>query len=84
MVVYVVKTIQYDYHDYVDVYGVYSNLALAGHAAMQYINDNNSTIITFTRSEESWGYLLDLEFRDNHGSWWQYGQIEIIRVTVNE
>ena len=83
MVVYVVKTIAYGYRDHVDVYGVYSNLALAGRAAMQFIN-NDSSIITFTRYEEPWGYLFDLEFRDDDGSWWQYGQIEIGRVTVNE
>ena len=82
MIVYVVKTIVYGYRDDVDVYGVYSNLALAGRAAMQFI-DNDSSIITFTCDEEPWGYLLDLEFRDNHGSWWQYGQIEIGRMIVN-
>lgn len=83
MVVYVVKTTVYGYHDHVNVYGVYSNLALAGRAAMKFIDDDSS-VITFIRYEEPWGYLFDLDFRDEYGSWWQYGQIEIDRVIVNE
>lgn len=83
MIVWVVKTIVYGYHDNVDVHGVYSNLALAGRAAMQIVNQGPE-IITFIRYEEPWGYSFDLEFRDDDGSWWQYGQIEIIRITVNE
>lgn len=87
MVVYVVKSIVYGYHDRIDVYGVYSNLALAGRAAMQFINyammQDPELIITFDRYEESWGYYLDLTAHTN-GDVWQYGQIEIGRVTVNQ
>lgn len=87
MVVYVVKSIVYGYRDHVDVYGVYSNLALAGRAAMQFINyammQDPELIITFDRFEESWGYYFDLAAHTN-GDVWQYGQIEIGRVTVNQ
>ena len=87
MVVYVVKSIVYGYRDHVDVYGVYSNLALAGRAAMQFINyammQDPELIITFDRFEESWGYYFDLAAHTN-GDVWQYGQIEIGRVTFNQ
>lgn len=87
MVVYVVKSIVYGYRDHVDVYGVYSNLALAGRAAMQFINyammQDPELIITFDCFEESWGYCFDLAAH-TYGDVWQYGQIEIGRVTVNQ
>jgi len=87
MVVYVIKTTVYGYPDYVDVYGVYSNLALAGRAAMQFINyaimQDPELAITFKRYEESWGYLFLLKAH-TYGDTWQYGEIEIGRMTVNQ
>jgi len=85
MIVYVVKTTMYS--DQTDVYGVYSNLALAGHAAMQFINcemmHNPGFVITFNYYEEIWGYWFTLTGR-TCGDVWQCGEIEISRVTVNE
>jgi len=88
MIVYVVKTTVYGYRDHVNVYGVYSNLALAGRAAMQFIDYANmqpDINITFNRFEEPWGYSLTLDAY-SYGDRWSndYGEIEIERVTVNE
>ena len=86
MVVYVVKTTVYGYQDYVNVHGVYSNLALAGRAAMQFIDYATMQpdfTITFDRYEEPWGYSFPL-VAHTYGDAWQYGEIEIDRVTVNE
>ena len=89
MIVYVVKTTVYGYQDHVDVYGVYSNLALAGRAVMQFINYANlqpDIVITFDDCyEEPWGYSFPLTaymYGDRWGN--EYGEIEIGRVTVNE
>lgn len=85
MIVYVVNIIDYANHG-PEVRGVYSNLALAGRAAMQYINgimEEDGITVTFHRDEEPWGYFLDLNARGYDDSW-QLGEIEIIRVTVNE
>lgn len=89
MVVYVVKSIVYGYHEQVDVYGVYSNLALAGRAVMQAINyammQDPDLFITFTRNEEPWGYSFSLTSHIFGEKWPNdYGEIEIGRVTVNE
>lgn len=84
MIVWVVKLVCYGDDDAI-ICGVYSNLALAGHAAMQCINGimkEDGIIITFRRYEEPWGYDFDL---NAHGyDSWQFGEIEVIRVTVNE
>lgn len=89
MIVYVVKTTVYGYQDHVDVYGVYSNLALAGRAVMQFINYANlqpDIVITFDDCyEEPWGYSFPLTaymYGDRWGN--EYGEIEIGRVTINE
>lgn len=86
MIVYVVKSTVYGYRDHVDVYGVYSNLALAGRAVMQFINyammQDPELIITFNHYEESWGYSFPLTAR-SYGDVWQYGEIEIGRMIVN-
>lgn len=88
MVVYVVKSTVYGYRDHVDVYGVYSNLALAGRAVMQFINyamKQSGLTITFDCYEEPWGYSFPLTAH-TYGKKWSndYGEIEIGRVTVNE
>lgn len=87
MVVYVVKIIRYGYgtdSDTVDVYGVYSNLALAGHAVTMIIDDANANgdILTYARFEKPWGYLFQLYILGNGK--WDYGEIEIGRVTLDE
>lgn len=87
MVVYVVKTTVYGYRDYVDVYGVYSNLALAGRAVMQFINYATmqpDLFITFDCYEEPWGYSFPLTAY-SYGDKWSndYGEIEIGRMIVN-
>ena len=85
MVVYVVKLVYYSDDDAI-ICGVYSNLALAGHAAMQFINrtrEEDDIVIAFQRYEEPWGYLLTLDAY-GYGDAWQFGEIEIIRVTLNE
>ena len=87
MTVYVVKITRYlDGMDYnyseVDVYGVYSNLALAGHAVIQAIN-NAEGLITFEKHVMSWGYWFKLFMWEDERRL-PYGEIEIGRVTVNE
>ena len=77
MIVYVVKTTVYGYQDHVDVYGVYSSLALAGRAAMQFIDYANmqpDIIITFDCYEEPWGYSFPLTAY-TYGDAWEYGEI---------
>lgn len=56
------------YHElFHNVYGVYSNLALAGNAAMQCFRNmqdikkvryNNNNVLTFRCIRESWGYTI--------------------------
>ena len=87
MVVYVVKITHYGYgtdSDTVDVYGVYSNLALAGHAVTMIVNEAaaNGDALTYVRFEEPWGYLFQLYVLEDGK--WDYGEVEIGRVTVNE
>lgn len=87
MIVYVVKITRYGYgtdSDTVDVYGVYSNLALAGRAITMIVNDAsaNGDTLTYARFEEPWGYSFQLYVLEDGK--WDYGEIEIGRVTVNE
>lgn len=85
MTVYVIKITQYldgTDPDIVDIYGVYSNLAWAGHAVTQII-ENADVLLTYSRFEESWGYFFQL-YELHGGEKWQYGEIEIGRVTINE
>lgn len=88
MVVYVVKITHYGYgtdSDTVDVYGVYSNLALAGRAVTMIVDDAkaNGDALTYVRFEEPWGYLFQLYVLED-GDKWDCGEIEIGRVTLNE
>lgn len=78
----VVKIVVYGWSDSADVYGVYSNLALAGCAAMQAI-ENGPDLLTFIRFEEPWGYRFMLTAH-TYGDSWHYGEIEIGRVTLND
>lgn len=88
MVVYVVKITRYGYGtdpDEVDVYGVYSNLALAGHAITMIVNDasaNGDALTYDPMVKEPWGYFFRLYVLE--GGKWDYGEVEIGRVTVNE
>lgn len=87
MIVYVVKIIRYGYgtdSDTVDVYGVYSNLALAGRAVTMIVNDANANgdPLTYVRFEKPWGYFFQLYVLEDGK--WDYGEIEIGRVTLNE
>lgn len=87
MIVWVVKITHYGYStdpDTVDVYGVYSNLALAGRAVTMIVNDAaaNGDALTYVRFEEPWGYLFQLYVLEDGK--WDCGEIEIGRVTVNE
>ena len=87
MVVYVVKITCYGYgtdSDTVDVYGVYSNLALAGRAVTMIVNDAsaNGDSLTQVRFEKPWGYLFQLYVLEDGK--WDYGEVEIGRVTLNE
>ena len=87
MIVYVVKITCYGYgtdpHT-VDIYGVYSNLALAGRAITMIVDDAsaNGDTLTYVRFEKPWGYLFQLYVLE--GGKWDYGEIEIDRVTINE
>lgn len=88
MVVYVVKITRYGYGtdpDRVDVYGVYSNLALAGRAVTMIVDNAkaNGDALTYVRFEKPWGYFFQLYVLEG-GNKWDYGEIEIGRVTVNE
>lgn len=87
MVVYVVKITRYGYGtdpDTVDVFGIYSNLALAGHAVTMIVDNAtaNGDALTYVLYEKPWGYFFHLYVLENGK--WDYGEIEIQRVTVNE
>lgn len=87
MVVWVVKITCYGYGtdpDIVDVYGVYSNLALAGRAINMIVSNAtaNGDALTYVQFEKPWGYFFQLYILGNGK--WDYGEIEIGRVTVNE
>ena len=87
MIVWVVKVTCYGYgtdSDTVDIYGVYSNLALAGRAVTTILNDAdaNGDALTYARFEKPWGYFFQLYVLENGK--YDYGEIEIVRTTVNE
>lgn len=88
MVVYVVKITVYGYGtdpDIVDVYGVYSNLALAGRAVTMIIDNaraNGDILIYEPIVEEPWGYVFQLCVLKNGR--WDYGEVEIGRAIINE
>lgn len=87
MVVYVIKITHYGFGtdpDIVDIYGVYSNLALAGRAITMIVNyaKTNGDILTYEQFKKPWGYLFQLYIVKNGK--WDYGEIEIGCMTVNE
>ena len=87
MIVWVVKVTRYGYgtdSNTVDVYGVYSNLALAGRAVTMILNNanDNGDALVYVRFEKPWGYLFQLYVLEDGKE--DYGEIEIGRVTVNE
>jgi hypothetical protein len=83
MVVYVVNVTRVDDGMDFDFLGAYSNLALAGRAVNQYIDqitiDDNIPVRMSYRSEEPWGYSFMLT--DSIG---EVATVEIIRTTLNE
>ncbi len=83
MIVWVVKVFNYEIN-HVDIYGVYSNLGLAGHAISMILDDARmgGEILTFTRFEEPWGYFFQI-YRIESGKT-QIAEIEIGRVTLDE
>lgn len=81
MVVYVVKIYDYETTN-TDVYGVYSNLALAGRAVIKAIENYCGGIATFIRFEEPWGYMFQIKEIDN--GLWDCQEIEIGRMIVNK
>lgn len=89
MVVYVVQSDLHRYYEPVNIEGVYSNLALAGKAAMDVIAnevrdlDGSKPVVIFECQEKPWGYLFFLSMYSKN-SWWECGTIQIIRVTFNE
>lgn len=83
MIVYVVNVYYREIHSDPDLIGVYSNLALAGRALMQYFEDSRKTDNIIVRSfmrKESWGYSFDLY----DSPCWELGWADIIKVTMNE
>lgn len=86
MIVYVVKITCYGYgtdSDTVDIYGVYSNLALAGRAVTMIVNNANANgdALTYVHYKKPWGYFFHLYVLCNGK--WDYGEIEIGRMIVN-
>ena len=88
MIVWIVKIIHncsFGTSDDVDVWGVYSNLALAGRAAMQalkkYSDENDDDIITFNYHVEPWGYYFEILAGSDK---WLHSEMEIVRMVVNE
>lgn len=87
MIVWVVKITVYGYgtdSDTVDVYGVYSNLALAGRAVAMVLKDgsDNGDALCYVRFEKPWGYSFPLYVLEDGK--WDYGEIEIRRVMLDE
>lgn len=66
-----------------DVRGIYSNLALAGRAVLQFIKEysNDSDIITFNYHAEAWGYYFEILSGSDK---WLCGELEIVCMVVNE
>lgn len=82
MVMYVVEDMICGTSDCEDVRGIYSNLALAGRAVMQAIKEYpNDDIITFNYYVEPWGYHFEILAGSDK---WLCGEMEIVRMTVNE
>ena len=83
MIMYVVKDMICGTSDCEDVRGIYSNLALAGRAVLQFIKEysNDSDIITFNYHAEAWGYYFEIFSSSDK---WLCGEMEIVRMTVNE
>lgn len=83
MVMYVVEELVCGTPDCEDVKGIYSNLALTGRAVLQFIEEysNDSDIITFNYHAEPWGYYFEVLSSSDK---WVCGEIEIIRMVVNE
>lgn len=83
MVMYVVEEMVCGTSDCEDVKGIYSNLALAGRAVLQFIEEysNDSDIITFNYYAEPWGYYFEILSGSDK---WLCGEMEIIRMIVNE
>ena len=88
MVVYVVKVTRYldgTDSDIVDIFGIYSNLALAGRAVVTIVDDAyaNGDFLTYECFEKPWGYFFPLYVFED-GDKWEYGDVEIGRVTLDE
>lgn len=83
MVMYVVKELVCGTSECEDVRGIYSNLALAGRAVLQFIKEyfNDSDIITFDYHAESWGYYFEVLSGSDK---WLCGEFEIVCMVVNE
>lgn len=83
MVMYVVKELVCGTPDCENVRGIYSNLALAGRAVLQFIKEysNDSDIITFNYHAEAWGYYFEILSGSDK---WLCGEIEIVCMVVNE
>lgn len=83
MVMYLVEEMVCGTSDCENVKGIYSNLALAGRAVLQLIEEysNGSDIITFDYQVEPWGYYFEILSGSDK---WLCGEIEIIRMVVNE
>lgn len=83
MVMYLVEEMVCGTSDCENVKGIYSNLALAGRAVLQLIEEysNDSDIITFDYQAEPWGYYFEILSSSDK---WLCGEIEIIRMVVNE
>jgi hypothetical protein len=83
MVMYVVKELVCGTSDCADVRGIYSNLALAGRAVLQFIQEysNDSDIITFDYHAEPWGYYFEVLSSSDK---WLCGEFEIVSMVVNE
>ena len=83
MIMYVVEEMVCDTFDCPQVRGIYSNLVLAGRAVLQSIQEcpNDSAVITFNYHAEPWGYYFEVLSGSDK---WLCGEIEIIRMVVNE
>lgn len=84
MVMYVVQEVVCGTFDCAEVRGIYSNLALAGRAVLQFIQEysnDSDDIITFNYHAEPWGYYFEaLSGSDK----WLRSEIAILRMVVNE
>lgn len=83
MIMYVVEEMICGTSDCADVRGIYSSLALAGRAVLQFIEEysNDCDIITFNYHAEPWGYYFEVLSGSDK---WLCGEIEIVRMVVNK